>query len=250
MRRIKLTPVSTDEFMNTPAQLREQICDIGQRLYQRQLVAASDGNISVRLHEHEILCTPTLICKGHMEPDDLCTVTMDGKQVGGRRKMSSEVLVHLEVYRRRADVQSVLHCHPPHVNAFGMTGTPIPACIMPEVELFLGEVPTAPYALTGTPQLAAAIGPFIDQTNIIVLANHGTVSFGESVEQALWWAEILDAYCRTLLLSQSLGAPQLLTNGQVRELLEAKKKWGLDDPRSGPDYQDADLSQRPLFGDC
>lgn len=230
-------------------QLRLHICEIGRRLYERGFVAANDGNISVRLNENEILCTPTLISKGFMQPVDLCTVTPSGDQIGGTRRPSSELLVHLEVYRQRPDVHSVLHCHPPHVNGFAITGEPIPACVMPEVELFLGEVPTAPYALTGTQALADSIKPFVDKTNIVVLANHGTVSFADSVERALWWTEILDAYCRTLILSRNLGQLQHLSNEQVRELLEVKQKWGMTDARNDARFADADLQTRPLFGD-
>ncbi len=229
-------------------QLKQQLCDIGRRLYDRGFVAANDGNISVRLNDQEILCTPTLISKGFMKPADLCTVNMEGEQTGGRRKRSSEVLLHLEVYRQRPDVQCVLHCHPPHVNAFAITGEPIPVGVMPEVELFLGEVPTAPYALTGTQALADSIKPFIDRTNIIVLANHGTVSFGDTVERACWWTEILDAYCRTLILSRSLGPVRSLTNDQVRDLLEVKKRWGMTDARSDEQFANVDLRKRPLFG--
>jgi L-fuculose-phosphate aldolase len=234
--------------MNDLNQLRQDICDIGRRLYDRGFVAANDGNISVRLNENEILCTPTLISKGFMLPSDLCTVTVTGEHIGGTRKPSSELLVHLEIYRHRPEVHSVLHCHPPHVNAFAITGEPIPACVMAEVELFLGEVPTVPYALTGTQTLADSIRPFITQANIVVLANHGTVSCGETVEQACWWTEILDAYCRTLILSRNLGPLQQLSNEQVRELLEVKKKWGMTDARNEARFADTDLRTRPLFG--
>lgn len=229
-------------------QMRQDICDIGRRLYDRGFVAANDGNLSVRLNQNEILCTPTLISKGFMQPSDLCTVTTTGEQIGGTRKPSSELLVHLEIYRQRPDVHSVVHCHPPHANAFAITGEPIPACVMPEVELFLGEVPTVPYALTGTQALADSIRPFIDQAQIVVLANHGTVSCAETLERACWWTEILDAYCRTLILSRNLGPLQQLSNKQVRELLEVKKKWGMTDARSEARFADADLRTRPLFG--
>lgn len=234
--------------METLEELRHQVCDIGRRLYERQFVAANDGNISLRLDADQLLCTPTLISKGHMQPADLCVVDMQGEQLGGRRQRSSEILLHLEVYRQRPDVQSVVHCHPPHVNAFGITDQPIPSCVMPEVELFLGEVPTAPYALTGTEALAESIRPFVTRAQIVVLANHGTVSWGESLERALWWTEILNAYCRTLILSQQVGSIQYLTDEQVWELIEVKKKWGLSDPRDTPELKTVELRERPLFG--
>jgi L-fuculose-phosphate aldolase len=223
--------------MQTSQELKEAICDIGRRLYARGFAAANDGNISARLTESEVLCTPTMSCKGLLSPEDICLVDMAGDQLAGRKPRSSEVLLHLEILRARPDVQSVVHCHPPHATAFAVTREPIPQAVLPEVELFLGEVPTAPYETPGSKEFAESVLPFVRQTNVIILANHGTVSYGESVERAYWWTEILDSYCRVLILSRQLGPIQHLSREQTQELIELKKKWGFTDPRHAPDFR-------------
>ena len=121
--------------------IKEQICDIGRRLYAKGFAAANDGNITYRLNDKEILCTPTMVSKGFLKPEDICRVDYEGKQLAGTRKRTSEVLLHLAVYKNRPDVNAVVHCHPPHATAFAVAGEPIPKCILPEVEVFLGEVP-------------------------------------------------------------------------------------------------------------
>ena len=131
--------------MTTERELKEQICEIGRRLYNKGFAAANDGNITARLNERELLCTPTMVSKGFLKPDDICKVDYDGKQLAGKKKRTSEVLLHLVVYKLNANVQGVVHCHPPHATAFAVAHEPIPKCILPEVEVFLGEVPIAPY---------------------------------------------------------------------------------------------------------
>lgn len=170
-----------------------------------------------------------------MKPDDLCTVDMTGNQLAGKRKRTSEVLLHLEIYRQRPDIHSIVHCHPPHVNAFGIAREPIPTCVLPEPEIFLGEVPIANYETPNTQKFADSILPFVHKTNIIVLANHGTVSYDTDVERAYWLTEILDAYCRSLILAKQLGHVEFLSAEQGRELLEARHAWGFEDPRRTPD---------------
>ena len=229
--------------------VREEICDIGRRLVDRGLVVAADGNISVRLNEAEILCTPTGMSKGRMTAEDICTIDLDGKQTGGSRRPSSESLLHLQVYRQRDDVSSIVHAHPPHVTAFALTRQAIPAGILPEVELFLGEVPMAGYATPGTPELANSIVPFVEKSNIVVLANHGSLAWDSSLERALWWTEILENYCRVLILSRTLGPPAWLTDEEMREVLAGKEEWGISDARAGTEFSKSDLRDHPLFQD-
>lgn len=211
--------------------LKEQVCEIGRRLYQRGFAAANDGNLSVRLNEREVLCTPTMVSKGFMKPEDLCTVDYDGKQLGGTRKRTSEVLLHLAVYKARPDVRAVVHCHPPHATAFAVAGEPIPKCVLPEVEVFLGEVPMAVYETPGTQKFAETVLPHVKDCNTIILANHGTVTFGADLEKAYFNTEIIDAYCRILILARQLGRVNQFTDTQTRELLDLKKRLGYDDPR-------------------
>jgi L-fuculose-phosphate aldolase len=212
-------------------ELREAICDAGRRLHERGFVAAWDGNISHRLPDGTFLCTPTLCPKGRLKPDELCTVDAEGRQLCGPRPRTSELLLHLAIYSHRPDVQAVVHSHPPHATAFAVTGEPIPDAVLPEVEYFLGPVPTVPYDTPGTAQFAAMVVPYLDRTNTLVLSNHGTVSFAATLEQAVGFTEILDAYCRILLLAQPLGSARRLTEPQVAELLEFKRRAGNLDPR-------------------
>jgi len=227
--------------------IKQDMCDIGRRIYNRQFAAANDGNITVRVSDNEVLCTPTLQCKGFLKPDDIALIDMTGKQLAGRKKRSSEALLHLEIYRQREDIRSVVHCHPPHATAFAIAREPIPQCILPEVEVFLGDVPITKYETPGGQEFADTIIPFVKKTNVMILANHGTVSYGETVEQAYWWTEILDSYCRMLLLAKQLGNVSFLSKDHSQELLDLKDKWGYKDPRNTDDYKDCDICANDIF---
>lgn len=229
--------------------LKKDICEIGRRLYQRGFAAANDGNITVRIGDNEVLCTPTMHSKGFLKPEDICTIDMTGKQIAGIKKRSSEALLHLEIYKARPDVKAVVHCHPPHATAFAVAREPIPQCVLPEVEVFLGDVPITRYETPGGKAFAETVLPFVHKTNVIILANHGTVSYGEDVERAYWWTEILDAYCRILLLARSLGRIHYFDEKKERELLELKARLGFSDPRNTPEYKDCDICGNDIFRD-
>ena len=229
--------------------LKQEICEIGDRIYKKGFAAANDGNISYRVSENEVLCTPTLHCKGFLKPDDICTLDMQGNQIAGRKTRSSEALLHLEIMKKRPEVKSVVHCHPPHATAFAIAREPIPQCVLPEVEVFLGDVPITRYETPGGQAFADTILPFVEKTNIIILANHGTVSYGETVEKAYWWTEILDAYCRMLMLARSLGNVHYMSQEETHELLELKQKWGYEDPRNTPEYKNCDVCANDIFRD-
>jgi len=207
-------------------ELKLQLCEFGRRAYGKGLVAANDGNLSVRLDENRVLCTPTLECKGFLKPEDICTVDLDGKHIAGEKRPTSEIRLHLEVYRRRSDVHSVVHTHPPHVTAFAVCGKPIPSGILAEPEIFLGEVPTAEYATPGSDEFAKTIVPLVGQTNTIVLANHGMLSYESDLERAFWLTEILEAYCRTLILATSIGEPKRLSESERMELKRLRREFG------------------------
>lgn len=227
--------------------LKEEMCDIGRRIYAKGFAAANDGNLSYRLAENEVLCTPTMHCKGFLKPDDLCIVDMDGKQLAGKKKRSSEVLLHLTIMKERPDVKSVVHCHPPHATAFAVAHEPIPQCVLPEVEVFLGDVPITKYETPGGQKFADTILPFVKKTNVVILANHGTVSYGETIERAYWWTEILDAYCRILLLSRDLGRVNYLNAQHTKELLDFKTRLGFPDARLDVGVENCDLCANDTF---
>ncbi len=225
--------------------LKEQICEIGRRVYDRGFAAANDGNISIRVGENAVLCTPTMICKGFMTPEDICAVDMDGNQIAGKRKRTSEILLHLTIMKERPDVKAAVHCHPPHATAFAVAREPIPQCVLPEVEVFMGEIPMAPYETPGGQKFADTVLPFLKSTSTIILNNHGTVSFGKDLQEAYWKTEILDAYCRILLLAKQLGPINYFSETETRELLDLKQRLGFDDPRFHA--EDCDLCGNSAF---
>ena len=229
------------------AALKDEICDIGHRIYNKGFAAGNDGNISYRLGPNKVLCTPTMMSKGFMTPADLCIVDMEGNQVAGKRKRSSEILLHLTIMKERPDVNSVVHCHPPHATAFAVAREPIPQAVLPEVEVFLGDIPISRYETPGSQTFADTIRPVVKHSNVILLANHGTVSFGETVERAYWWTEIVDAYCRILMLAKGLGGVVYLTGKETRALLDLKQKWGYTDARLDLSMNDRDICDNAVF---
>jgi L-fuculose-phosphate aldolase len=227
--------------------LREQMCEIGRRVYAKGFAAANDGNISMRLDENRVLCTPTRVSKGFMKPDDLCIVDLEGKQLAGNRKRSSEILLHLSVMKARPDVKSCVHCHPPHATAFAVAHEPIPKCILPEFEVFLGEVAIAKYETPGTQAFADTVLPYVKDTDTILLANHGTITYGSDLEDAYFKTEIIDAYCRILLLSKQLGTINYYSDDKAAELIKIKPNLGIPDPRLALGLENCDLCGNSLF---
>src|SRR3989440_7732515 len=213
--------------------LKEQMCDIGRRIWIKGFCAGNEGNHSYRLGDDRILCTSRLISKGTLKPDDLCVVDMTGKQVGGKRKRTSEILLHLAIYKERADVRAVIHSHPPHATAFAVAGVELPTCIHPEAEVFVGPVKTAAYVTPGDTRLGDSIRPFVKDSNTILLGNHGVVCYGPDLEDAYYKLEIVDAYARILLLTKQLGSVRPLAGEEMKELLALKAKFGMSDPRVG-----------------
>jgi len=241
------TPAKKASQTKSLASLKDEICDIGRRIYNKGFAAGNDGNISYRLGPDKVLCTPTMMSKGFMTPADLCIVDMEGNQLAGKKKRSSEILLHLTIMKERPDVNSVVHCHPPHATAFAVAREPIPQAVLPEVEVFLGDIPISRYETPGSQTFADTIRPVVKQSNVILLANHGTVSFGETVEKAYWWTEIVDAYCRILMLAKGLGRVVYLTGRETRALLDLKQKWGYSDARLDLGMNDRDICDNAVF---
>ena len=227
--------------------LREEMCEVGRRVYAKGFAAANDGNISYRLGEDRVLCTPTRVSKGFMKPDDLCIVDMDGKQVSGKRKRSSEILLHLAIMKTRADVKACVHCHPPHATAFAITHEPIPKCTMPEFEVFLGEVAITPYETPGGQPFADTVIPYVKDTDTIILANHGTITCGGDLMDAYFKTEIIDAYCRILILAKQIGPIQYYNDAKAAELIKLKPLLGIRDARLEKGLENCDLCGNSLF---
>jgi len=206
------------------------ICEVGKRLYAKGFSSANDGNITMRVGDGQFLCTPTMQSKGYLQPSDIVLIDSDGKLVAGTKQRSSEALLHLEAYRHRTDIHAVVHCHPPHATAYAITNQSLPRWVLAEVEIFLGNIPIAPYNAPGTKEFAETIIPFVTDSNAIILAHHGTLTLGKDLEQAFWWTEVLDSYCRILILASQIGPLQQLTPAQQSELTSLRTQWGFNTP--------------------
>jgi len=204
---------------------RLEICETGRWLHQKGFVAASDGNISVRLPGNRVLSTPTFISKGMMRPDDLIVTDMAGKKLEGRREVTSEIAMHLLIYDRRPDVQSVVHAHPPTATGYAAAGIPLNKALISEVVLALGCIPLARYGTPGTPELSEALKAFVPHYDAILMANHGVVCYGANLMEAYFKMETVEHFARISLVTEVLGQQTLLSEGDVDKLMEARRKY-------------------------
>lgn len=225
-----------EAFFNSPyaQNLKEQLCDIGRRLWQREYVDGNGGNIAIRVGDDIAICTPTLVSKGFMKPEDMCLVDFDGNQLAGAKKRTSEILMHLQIMKRQPKAIATCHCHPPYSTGFAVAGVLPPTCMIPEFEVF-ASVAIAPYRTPGSPEMGQLVAELVDKHNTILMANHGVVSWSHNnVEDAYFKMEILEAYCRTILVTAQLGKPaNTMTPTQLQDLLKIKQSLGIPDPRHG-----------------
>jgi L-fuculose-phosphate aldolase len=232
----KSSKVELDAFFDSPycRNLKEQICEIGRRLWQRAYVDGNGGNIAIRVGEDIALCTPTLVSKGFMKPEDMCLVDFEGTQFCGAKSRTSEILMHLQIMKRQPRAVATVHCHPPYSTGFAVAGLAPPTCMIPEYEVF-ASVAVAPYRTPGTPEMGKLVADLTDQHNTILMANHGVVSWSHNnVEDAYFKMEILEAYCRTILVTAQLGVPpKTMSSEQLQDLLKIKQSLGIPDPRHG-----------------
>jgi L-fuculose-phosphate aldolase len=216
-------------------ELKRQICDIGRRLWDRAYVDGNGGNISIRVGENLVLCTPTLVSKGYMKPEDMCLVDLEGNQKAGLKKRTSEILMHLQIMKAQPKAKAVVHAHPPYATAFAVSGVRPPTCMIPEMEVFCGEVAIAPYFTPGTPEMGREVAALADRHNTILMANHGVVVWShQGAEDAYFKMEIIEAYCRTVVVTSQLGVePKTFSPSQLKDLLKIKQGLGVVDPRYG-----------------
>ncbi|HUX67272.1 MAG TPA: class II aldolase/adducin family protein [Terriglobales bacterium] len=207
------------------ATARRDILRIGAFLHQKSLVAASDGNISVRLAGGRILATPTSMSKGLMESDDLVVTDLEGRKLEGKRNPSSEMAMHLLIYQLRPEVNGVVHAHPPAATGFAAAGIPLNQALLAEVVLALGCIPLAEYGTTGTPELSATLRPLIPHYDAILMANHGVVTYGEDAMKAYFKMETVEHFARIALVTHLLGRQNLLGQEEVGKLLEARQRY-------------------------
>ena len=210
-------------------EIKKQICEIGKRIYNQGMVAANDGNISVKLNDHEFLCTPTGVSKGFMTPEYICKVDANGNviQANAGFKPSSEIKMHMRVYKERPDVKSVVHAHPVYATSFAIAGIPLTQPIMPEAVIALGSVPIAEYGTPSTEEIPDAVEKYLQSYDAVLLANHGALSFSDSLLNAYHKMESLEFYAELLFKANLLGGPKELTEEQVQGLYEIRRQFGL-----------------------
>ena len=201
-----------------PPEVAQAVVRCCRGLWEAGLIAAGDGNVSVRLDAGRVLVTPSGRLKSELEAEDLVVVDLDGRRVDGCRDATTELDLHLRVYRRRSDVGAVVHAHPPTATAFAVAGEGIPEDVLPEITLLLGAVPVVPYATPGTSALGDAVEPFIAGRSAVLLANHGALTWGADLPQARIRMESLEHGARILLAARSLGRVVRLTREQVDAL--------------------------------
>ena len=210
-------------------EIKKQICDIGKRIYDRGMVAANDGNISVKISDNEFLCTPTGVSKGFMTPEYICKVDAKGNviQANGNFKPSSEIKMHMRVYEQRPDVKSVVHAHPIYATSFAIAGIPLTQPIMPEAVIALGCVPIAEYGTPSTMEIPDAIEKYLPYFDAVLLANHGALAYSDSLLAAYHKMESLEFYAELLFKAKQLGGPKELSSTQVEQLYEIRRQFGL-----------------------
>jgi len=211
----------------TEREYRQDIVEVGRLVHQKGWIASNDGNISVRLDSERILATPTGVCKGMMKPDDLIIINYEGKKLEGRLKETSEILLHLTVYKIRPDVGGVVHAHPPVATGFATCGRSLNQALLPEVIIGLGCVPLAAYGLPGTPALTEPMLPLIPKYDAILMANHGAVAYGTDVWKAFFAMETVEHCARINLVAELLGGPKVLPRDEVSKLIDSRGRYGM-----------------------
>jgi L-fuculose-phosphate aldolase len=216
--------------MSPESALRADIVEVGRRMYARGYTASNDGNISVRLDANRLLMTPKSVCKGFMTPDMMCITDLDGRKLQGDRDPSSEMLMHLEVYRQRPDVRAVVHAHPPTATGFAVAGIPLDRAVLAEVLTTLGSVPIAAYATPSTRELPDAVRKYIKAHDGMLLANHGALTVGGDLFDAYYKMETIEHFARISLVARMLGRENVLSREEVMRLQDLRGTYGIKAP--------------------
>ncbi|HSF17808.1 MAG TPA: class II aldolase/adducin family protein [Vicinamibacteria bacterium] len=217
--------------MTDQDRLKEDICEVGRRLYRNGYIAAMEGNVSIRLSDDEVMSTPAGACKGYLTPDMIVTCDMAGVKKTGTLRVSTEIAMHLTVYRARPDVRAVVHAHPPKSTGFAVAGVPLDRAVLAEVVVTLGCVPLAEYGTPSTEELARSVDRLIRGSDGILLSNHGALTVGKDVFDAYFKMEVVEHFAEISLVSRFLGRERLLPRKEVSRLLDLRQKvYGLEGP--------------------
>lgn len=210
-------------------EIKKEMCEIGKRVYDRGMVAANDGNFSVKLNDNEFLCTPTGVSKGFMTPEYICKVDAEGKVIQANKgfRPSSEIKMHMRVYKERPDVQAVVHAHPLYATSFAIAGIPLTQPIMPEAVISLGCVPIAEYGTPSTNEIPDAVSKYLQYYDAVLLENHGALAYSDSLLNAYHKMESVEFYARLLYQAKALGGPKELSKEQVERLYEIRRQFGM-----------------------
>ena len=216
------------------AELKEDVCEIGRRLYRNGYIAAMEGNISIRVGENAVLSTPAGVCKGYLTPDMIVTCDLSGNKVDGTLRVSTEISMHLTVYRARPDVKAVTHAHPPKSTGFAVAGIPLDRAVLAEVVVTLGCIPLAAYGTPSTQELADSVDRLIRQSDGVLLSNHGAITVGKDVYDAYYKMEVIEHFAEISLVARQLGRERLLPAEEVSRLVSLRSKvYGVQAPGAG-----------------
>jgi len=206
---------------------REEIVRVGRLMFEKGWIAANDGNITVRLDSERLLATPRGVSKGMLKPEDLVVVDMDGQKVAGSLEVTTEIGMHLTIYRERPDVNAVVHAHPATATGFAVAGRALNLGTLPEVIICLGSVPLAEYGLPGTPACAEGMLPYIPKYDAMLLANHGAVSYGPDIMRAFFRMDTVEHFARIALVAELLGGAKVLPHAEIQKLFDARPRYGV-----------------------
>ena len=222
--------------MKSPFEIKKEICEVGLKLWQKGFVAANDGNISVKISENEYYCTPTGVSKASLTPDMIIKVDRDGKKLEGKLNPSSEIKMHMRVYRERPDVTAVVHAHPPVATAFTVADIDLDQYILPEAVLTIGNVPTCDYGTPSTMEIPDSLDPYIQQHDAFLLRNHGALTVGCTLQKAFFVMEEVEFNAVICKHAMDLGAVHEISNDQLKKLMDLRKKMNLPGRHPGIDY--------------
>lgn len=222
----------------TAEQIKQEICDVGHRLYAHGFVAANDGNISVKLNDNEFYCTPTGVSKGSLTPEMIIKIDAEGNKIEGTLNPSSEIKMHLRVFRERPDVNAVVHAHPPVATAFTVAGIPLDRYILPEAVLTIGDVPTCAYATPSTMEIPDSLMPYIQKHDAFMLQNHGALTVGNTLTRAFFTMEEVEFNAKIMKYAMELGRIQEISEEKMYELMDLRARFGL--PGKHPGYKTAE----------
>ncbi|HEX2330877.1 MAG TPA: class II aldolase/adducin family protein [Candidatus Angelobacter sp.] len=215
----------TGRPLDAESNLRQDLVEHGRMLHAMGFVAATDGNLSVRMDQDRVMITPSGVSKGMMRPDDMVIVNLNGAKISGACRPSSEINMHLTIYRMRPDVGAVVHAHPCTATAFASCGIALDQPLCSEIVITLGEVPLAPYATTGSMELSDSLAPYVPDHDAILMANHGVVTYGADLRQAYLRMEAVEHYAKIVLAARQLGTTQTLNQTQLEALVAARSRY-------------------------